>query len=233
MMIKLFEDGGLSLDMDEEDLLTFEKIRNVRKEERENDTLADIDEDFFEKVEDYLASKKRISSKKSNREFENAKTMVEDIIDNRLKKVMRYSFLSTKTKIPTDNMINGEIGIYKTIGKKLKERRETLLKTIDPEKTNEKNVDLKDREVERSNSTEKKEVEEKGEEVLFEGSSLVEDENKEKELSKIEVKVLEKVEEFLGTDMKVYGPYEEEEIVELDKEIGDILVKQGKVEKID
>jgi len=217
--------------MDEEDLLTFEKIRNIRKKEREKDTLAEIDEDFFEKVEDYLASKKRISSKKSSREFENAKKMVEDIIDNRLKKVMRYSFLSTKVKIPTDNMISGEVGMYKAIGEKIKERRELLLDTINPEENDENDGEVKDEEIDDSEDSKKEE--DKGEEILFDANSNLENEEKGSENSKTEFRVLEKVEEFLGTDMKVYGPYEKEELVELNKEIGDILLKQGKVEKID
>ncbi len=240
--------------MEEEDVLTFERIRNVRKEEMNNDTLAEIENDFFEKVEQYLSSKKRISSQKSSREYENAKKMVEDIIDNRIKKLMRYAFLSTKTSIPSENLIEHEKKVFKDIESSVSKHREFIVNKVTPGSEDKETVneeeEMDDNENEKEESSKEsleddnnennfvEEDEEEKEEVLFdaskkeENSNEKEEENYEKDTN-IVFRTKQEIDEFIGPDMDTYGPFEKDEELELEDDIGKLLLKQGKVEKIE
>ena len=57
-------------------------------------------------------------------------------------------------------------------------------------------------------------------------------EGKEKSLKLIRVKILGTVPEFVGSDYKTYGPYSGGEVVELPRDIADILVVRGFAEVV-
>ena len=124
----------------EEDLLTFERLRDIRKEERNTDTLSELEEGFFKKVEDYLERKRRLGSDSSSEEYKNALHMVEDIIDTRAKKVMKIAFLSTKTRIPTKKLLEREKELFDRLKEPL-EKHQKILEDIKGENPSEEKED--------------------------------------------------------------------------------------------
>ena len=62
-----------------------------------------------------------------------------------------------------------------------------------------------------------------------------EEEQEEQEENKTEVKVvrfLHAVPKFMGKELEVYGPFDEEDVASLPIDIADLLIKKGRVEEL-
>lgn len=129
--------------MEEQDLLTFERLRDIRKNERNSDTLTELEEDFFKKAEDYLDRKRRIGDENSS-EYRTAKHMVEDIIDTRAKKIMKLAFLSTKTKIPAKNLLEDEKELFQKLKENLKKHQENLRANMEAQESDDESEEVKE-----------------------------------------------------------------------------------------
>lgn len=110
----------------DDDILTFEQLRNLQQKEQEQDTLQELDEDFFERVNGYLDRKRQVGDHLDNREFRNAKHIVEDILDSRQKKILRLGFLSVKSNLQVDNLLPKEEVFFDQLQDQIKEHRDTL-----------------------------------------------------------------------------------------------------------
>lgn len=161
----------------EEDLLTFERLRDIRKEEQNSDTLTDLEEGFYQDVEEYLERKRRIGADKSSDEYKNALHMVEDIVDTRSKKIMKIAFLSTKTKIPTKKLLKEEKKLFKDVKKAIEEHQENIENIQKSEEIEEK------QEEETESKGGNKTVKEEGDNSEKEEGKPEEDEVKEPERS--------------------------------------------------
>jgi hypothetical protein len=76
---------------------------------------------------------------------------------------------------------------------------------------------------------EEDDVDEEPEQSSKEGDSVPEDSDTEY----VEVRFISEVPEFRGTDLDVYGPFDEGEIVEIPKDNADILVNRGNAEFVE
>ena len=176
----------------EEETITFETIRKVQRAEQKNAKLTKLPENFFERVADYLATKRKISNKKEDRktilEIRNTERLVEDIFNRRERKVINQALITVRTGIPPENLTPEEKGFFDKLVGLLKERRERLLHAIiKPSHTSKK---------------------EKVQLLVFK----------------------EDVPEFLGVDMRKYGPFKKGDIAKIPKENANILVASGKAE---
>ncbi len=116
--------------MAETDVLTFEQLRNIRKKERQEDTLQELEDDFFEKASDYLARKKRKARGSYSSEYINAKHLVEDIIDSRQKKILRLAFLTNKSNLTVDNLLPEEEDLFDSVRNDIQQQRDTITQAI-------------------------------------------------------------------------------------------------------
>lgn len=66
---------------------------------------------------------------------------------------------------------------------------------------------------------------------IFEGENR-EERGEEKPLNVVRVRILEDIPTFVGTDFKEYGPYRSGEIVEMPKEVADVLTRRGLAEVV-
>lgn len=112
--------------MADEDILTFEQLKDLQNTEQDEDTLGDLDEQFFERVRDYLDRKQRIGGHLNNKEYRNAKHIVKDILDSRQKKIIRLAFLSTKSEIAVDNLLPEEEVLFDKVRESITEHREDI-----------------------------------------------------------------------------------------------------------
>ncbi|MDY6777734.1 MAG: hypothetical protein SVU32_03650 [Candidatus Nanohaloarchaea archaeon] len=112
--------------MAEDDVLTFEQLRNLQQQEREKDTLHDLDDDFFDRAKDYLDRKQRIGDFKSNKEYRNARQIIEDIIDAREKKIIRLAFLSVTSGVPVNNLLSEEELLFDQVRESIREHRNDI-----------------------------------------------------------------------------------------------------------
>ena len=82
---------------------------------------------------------------------------------------------------------------------------------------------------ENSEQPEQKEKEQPEEETEESG----EEESQEEEQKKTKiVRFLNSVPKFMGKDLQVYGPFDEEDVATLPEDVADLLIKKGRVEEL-
>lgn len=91
-----------------DDVLTFEELRRVQSKERDSDTLTELEEGFFERARNYLELKKEPENPLQGQEYRNARNILQDILDMRQKKIVKLAFLSVKSNVTVDNLLDAE-----------------------------------------------------------------------------------------------------------------------------
>lgn len=206
--------------MSEEDLMTYSKLRKIQKEEKRQDELVELDENFLLSLSNYLETKKKHSD--DEREFKNAKRVFEKIISMREDKITQKAKISAKTDTPTNiNLLPEEEKLFRHLKEEFTRHKDLLDNKIDIET--------------RSNQETSEEVtkvveEEKKEESSPEDNSNEESQDKVKN-GYMKVIIEDEVPEFMGTDLETYGPLEEGETVEIPEDNAEILINRGKAEE--
>ena len=187
------------------DLISYEEIRRVQTQERENKSLQEIDASFFEKVREYIKEKKRLieenkgkenvfseqKKKKNEQELRNVKRIIDDICSRRRRKIVTQALNNISAKVHnTENMLPEEELLYNEVIEVVKKYSNSFMS-----KFKESAGDL-----------DKKE----------EG----------KDLKKL--KLMESIPQFLWKDGNKYGPFEKDAVTELPEELGEILINEGK-----
>ena len=245
----------------DDDILTFEQLRNLQQQEQEKDTLHDLDEDFFARVNQYLERKKQVGDHLDNREYRNARHIVEDILDSRQKKILRLAFLSVKSDLQVDNLLPEEAAFLDRIRDQIEDHRDEVEHEVfsfekedteqeqddSPDATDERTEDTSDDEddapVEQSEEHDGSDTEEdtnlfKGSKDEDESKSEPEDEPEDdaeasNDDTMTEIEITAEVPEFMGVDMSVYGPYEPGETTMVPEENAQVLVEKDSAERIE
>ncbi|MFB6294593.1 MAG: hypothetical protein ABEI97_02440 [Candidatus Nanohaloarchaea archaeon] len=98
-----------------DDVLTFEELRRVQSEERQSDTLQELDPAFFDRARNYLELKREGGDHLQNQEFRNARNILQDIMDLRQKKIVKLAFLSVKSGVTVENMLPHEEELFEAV----------------------------------------------------------------------------------------------------------------------
>ncbi|MFH0837044.1 MAG: hypothetical protein V1870_02860 [Candidatus Aenigmatarchaeota archaeon] len=95
-------------------MLTFEAIRNVERDERENKKLQKLPDGFFDQVRDYLKKKETMKDKVSMDvlEAENTKNTIKRLLDMREKKVVDVAIMSSRTDLVPENLTDEEKQLF-------------------------------------------------------------------------------------------------------------------------
>jgi len=115
-----------------EDILTFERLSEIERQERKDDTLADVEDDFYQQVADYLARKDQIAGDDRS-EFRKIQHVLEDIIDSRQKKLLKLAFLASRTDFRADNVLSEEEQFMADIRERIIGHRSHLEQIILPD----------------------------------------------------------------------------------------------------
>ncbi|MDD5181874.1 MAG: hypothetical protein PHC66_01735 [Candidatus Nanoarchaeia archaeon] len=190
------------------DLISYEELRRIQNAERNNKALQQIAPDFFEKVKEYILTKKKLigenkdrdntfaqqAYEKAHMELGNITKILDDICARRQRKVIMQAITNVAARVHnTENMLPEEEEMYNQTIKNLKEKRDCFF--------------------EKFNRNEKVELA-KGEENLK------------------AVRFVDEVPSFIWTDSKTYGPFAKEDIANMPVDVGEILIKQGKAIEI-
>jgi DNA replication initiation complex subunit (GINS family) len=189
-------------------LISYETIRAAHRAEKE-DQLQKLPDDFFQSVKNWIEIKEKQRDSFSLLEVENAKKLLEDIINRRQRKLVMSALRTIRGELPPSNLTNPEREFFDKIVVLLKSYRE--------------NIDEKLKGIE-------KVVEEKIEET----KEIIKD-LKEPEL-KIEgkkiLKILTDIPRFVGVDMQPYGPLKTGDVITLPEEIGNLLIQRRVAEEL-
>lgn len=123
-------------------ILTFEKIRELQWNEKNNKNLQELPKNFFQDVKEYLARTKDNYSK----------IVVEDLIDMRIRKILNFAINYFKTKEIPKNMTEQEKDLFESILSYILNFRKKYIevesKIEEKDFINEKLKEEKDRKVE-------------------------------------------------------------------------------------
>ncbi|MEM0243474.1 MAG: hypothetical protein QXT34_03465 [Candidatus Aenigmatarchaeota archaeon] len=202
---------------DIEEIITFDYIREAYIAEKSENKLSLLPKDFFKKVNYYLNSKEEIykstQDEKVKHELKSAKKMVDDILSLRIKKIIDGVFVFLKSGSLPPNMTENEEEIFFKIIDLVKEMKKKLFES-DEIKKDVKNVNENINIENRETSNVQKEV---NQEENFKSAND----------NVVKVRVLVEIPKFIGPDGNWYGPYEKDSVVELSREIANILVDAG------
>lgn len=224
--------------------LTYEKLFDFLREERNNVSLQKLPDSFYEEIIEYLHIKDDlIASEKENNsltvessidQLKNAKKIIENIYERREKKILLLALHKSRTKsqlIDTSSLLQEEKVFFKQITVLLNHfREEIVLKLLDkqsPVINDEKDGLL----VEGAGSISEEELFSKpaddGKIPLNQS-----DDSTESSSDTIAVRIITYVDKFVGPDLDIVGPYEEGSVQKVPKEVAEALVSKGVAEEI-
>ena len=172
-------------------MLTFEKIRELERSERDTKKLQKLPEDVMDQLRDYIKRKERIKEKTSAdiMELENVKNTIKRFFELREHKVLLAVLDTVRTGMPPEGMTKEEEKVFYQLVDSVKQFREQFFKELQKEPVSM----------------------EKEAEPLF--------------------RIKKSLAEFVGPDMKIYK-LNENDIVTLPKQLEELLIKEGVVEKV-
>ncbi len=185
-------------------IVTFETLREVQRKEKKTEKLAELSDEFYAEAMQYFER----SAKNDLNEARNGRSIFDDIVDKREKKILNHALQSVRLRERADlrGMTTNE--------------REFFSKLVDSIKEFRESVDAN------SGKIEMKEIGKTKEEVPIERENPLENPDF------IKIKVLEDVPEIVGIDMNDYGPFKKGEIARLPRENAELFVNKGKAERV-
>lgn len=226
------------------DVISYEELRRVQSLERDEKSLQEIEESFFKKVIKYVKTKEKMIEENKNKnnvfseqaleknkhELNNINKIIKDICERRRRKIVNQALNNISARVHNiENMLPEEEELYNKTIDIVKEYTNNFMLNFDSDSLKEeKRENVENREYE-----EKKEV---ADEKIEKEEELDEKIEQEEELDKsdkgYQLKVREEIPEFVWKDGKKYGPFKEGEIINIERTIGEILIKGGKAIEI-
>jgi len=196
------------------ELITYETIRSAHRAEKEEE-LQKLPERFFESVRNWFKHKENMKDTTSLLEVENAKKLLEDVINRREKKIVLAALRTVRGDLPPTNLNDEERKFFDKTVNILKSFRNDM---------NEKFRSYEDI-VEEKIEEAKKSVEELKPKEIIEQKLIKPD-------GKLMVKILNDLPRFVGSNLESYGPLKTGDVITLPEEIGKLLITRKVAENI-
>lgn len=204
-------------------VITYETLYDILRREKARPELQDLPNNFLEDLISYIKKKREIlesqESKKSiftsievqktRKQIDNIQKIIKELYERRESKIIQLSIIASRTSINTEEknvMLPEEQELYEEIYKKLNFFRENIL------------YELSVGSLPKIELTHYKPKDLK----------IAEKPNK----STKSLKLLCDIPKFIGTDLETYGPFKEEDTIEISHEIAELLIKQKRAEEI-
>jgi DNA replication initiation complex subunit (GINS family) len=206
---------------------TYETLFDLLRNEKNREELQILDEHYFTDLVHYIKEKEALlrdskegeifasaEKEKTLKQLENVKKLVRDLYERREKKILNMALINSKTGGLLDKsaFLEEEKLLFEALTRLLEDYREGLLFSIlagNIPKIREKQA-AREPQVPKI----KQPISETGsKDILL-------------------VRFLHPVPKFLGKDLEVYGPFEEEDMANLPNRIAEVLVSKGRAELI-
>jgi len=195
------------------DIITYETVRNAHRAEKEEE-LQKLPDGFFESVRNWFKIKEKLKDTTSLLEVENAKKLLEDVINRRQKKIVLAALSTMRGQLPPSGLNDEERKFFDDIVNTLKSFKNDM---------NEKFRSFDDIAEEKIEEA-KKSIEEM-KPVGMENIAV-------RPNGKILVKILIDLPKFSGVDMQSYGPLRTGDIITLPDEVAKLLITRKAAENI-
>ncbi|MFW6311615.1 MAG: hypothetical protein ACOC1K_05205 [Nanoarchaeota archaeon] len=208
--------------------ITYETLFEILRHEKNKAELQKLDKDFFKNTSIYIKEKELMFKAESEdnyqqqqiqlKQLSNIKKIFRDIYFRRMKKIISNAFSLTVTSdsiAEKSSMLKQEKEFFLYLSKVfIKNRSDVLDNILSGKEPSEFKVDG----IEFSDSEKDEDNEEQEEPKEINGNFMV--------------RFLKDVPKFVGEDLEHYGPYNEDDIATVPKNLADILIKKESVEVI-
>ncbi len=214
--------------MGEEIALTFETLYDLLMREKQREELLPLEPSFFQDVIHYLREKMRIWEKisqdndlfsvgerdKVEGELRNIRRVLKDLYERREKKIIDLALNSSRVgrNLDVGSLLPEEHHLIESLMNILDRYRHGVL------------FNLVKMELPR--------VEEKKIVVEFEGNGTPTPPREQKPRETMLVRFVHPVPKFVGSDLCVYGPFTEESVASLPKDVARVLIQKKRVEEM-
>jgi DNA replication initiation complex subunit (GINS family) len=206
-------------------IITYETLFDLLKREKDRVELQRLEPEFFVNVLAYLREKRQFASNqdatsydermKSHRELDNIRKLIKELYDRREKKIVLLALDQSRTKsnlVDFSHMLKEERELFEQLMKILDGFREGILSNIFNEQLPAIYTAL----------GEKRTV------LPQETSQPTTETTKPTTL----VRFLHAVPKFVGPELDEYGPFSEDDIASLPREVAEVLLGKGRAEEI-
>ena len=199
------------------ELITYETIRNAHRAEKEEE-LQKLPVSFFESVRSWFSHKEKLKDTTSLLEVENAKKLLEDIINRRERKIVMSALRTVRGEMPPSSLTDEERKFFDQVVSILKIFRNEV---NDKFRNFDDIVEEKIEEAKKSMEELKPvEVEKPVEKTFI------------KPNGKLLVKALVDLPRFVGSNMESYGPLKVGDVIYVPEEVGKLLITRKVAENI-
>lgn len=216
--------------------ITYEILFEALMLEKNRAELQKLDKDFFKALNAYIRDKKKIleekkgtlsifsgaEKEKTSKQLANISKIVKELYERREKKILDMALTRSRTGsavMDTSALLEEEKGLFNELIELLDKRRTKTFSIIEAQE---------EVRFEQPRAIVKEEIKEKEENKIEEKTA----ENEEKSKDTKVVRFIHAVPKFLGKELEVYGPFEEEDITTLPSDIADTLIRKGRAEEI-
>jgi len=201
--------------------ITYETLYDMLRREKDRAELQELDQLFFEKLTKYIREKKEIlrsqeqkdsifttiEVQKTRKQIENIQKIIKELYEKRESKIIQLALMNSRSNsIKNDKslMLNQEKELYEKVTHILTNSRQDILHNI----VLGNNIKVEKTEPKRLKTDEKPKTTSK------------------------EVKLKQKLSQFIGTDLNNYGPFEKGDNAKLPIEIAEFLINKNQAEEI-
>ncbi len=196
-----------------EETITFEYLYDVLRKEKYSKEIQNLDDNFLANLQRYIREKKQIllsqreknsiftaaEMQKTQKHLENVQRLVNELFERREIKILNLAFVASKTQSKhqlTLNLLKEEGVMFNEIINKLYEFRNLTINNLMADENPPLNTE----------NHEPKDIK-----MDYKAKTK-------------SVKVLAPIQKFVGVDMQVYGPFNQEETAVLPEDIAELLV---------
>ncbi len=223
--------------------ITYETLFDLLRREKNRAELQKLSDTFFEDVDSYIKEKYAVledqqrkigvsaiaEKEKTSKQIENINNMLKGLFERRQKKIVEMAIIKSRILSDTADysaLLKEEQEMFDELVELLNRSKKKLLLHLitKPEfvETKYEKNELKGmettKEAESINKTEEKKLK-------------IKEDTEETEKTRL-IRFIYSVPKFLGHNLDVYGPFEEDDTANLPEEIADILINKGRAEEI-
>ena len=197
-------------------VLTYETLYEILRREKSKEEIQKIDNNFFNDVLNYLKEKQkayddslakddvfsRDEREKLHIQLNNIKRILKDLYDVRERKIISLGINRSRINsnvINTTNLLAEEKALFEGLVAVLQVHRHGIINKV---------LDLRQPDISISENN-KTEIPKPKDNIT-------------------NVKFLDKIEQFVGKELELYGPFDKNDEAKLPRELADVLIKQGK-----
>ncbi len=200
--------------------VTYETLFDILRNEKNRDELQTLDTHFFEDLAQYLKEKQQlfldtpsgelfsnIEKEKTHKQLENARKIIKELYERREKKILNMAMINSRAGGLLDKsaMLEEEAKLFDKLSNLLEMFKvDVLYKLLE------------------------------GNTPVLREMSLSSAAAKPKESSDgmLLLRFLQPVPKFVGKSLEIYGPFEEDDVASLPKDIATVLISKGRAEQM-